>query len=317
MVKVMRVLSPAKINLHLRVGPKQMDGFHPLVSWMVTVGLFDTLDFTLDTAGRVDLSCSDPSLPVDDQNLVVRAARMLQAEATRTSGGETSASCHAAGNRLGARIELFKAIPSGGGLGGGSSNAAVTLIALNELWGLNLPRQRLSELAAGIGSDVPFFLGGPSNVSPDQICPSAICTGRGEIVSRVDPPRAKWVVLMLPDTSMPTPAVYRQFDQTPFSPGWNEAIGWTQQCPKAEELLRRLRNDLETPAFAISPDLGRLRQTAETLVARPVRMSGSGSSLFTLYDERRVAEDAGFLIHRELGVRTMTVPIAVSSHLQK
>ncbi len=312
----MRVLSPAKINLHLRVGPKQLDGFHPLVTWMVTVGLFDTLDFSLDTAGRVGLSCSDPSLPVDDRNLVVRAARLLQAEAARTSGGESSISGPVAGEP-GVRIELLKVIPTGGGLGGGSSNAAVTLIALNELWGLNLPRQRLSELAAGIGSDVPFFLGGPSGICPSTICSSAICTGRGEVVSRVDSPSATWVVLMLPDMSMPTPAVYRQFDQMPFSPGWNEAIGWSQQCPPAEELLRLLRNDLEPPAFAISPELGRLRKTAETLVSRPVRMSGSGSSLFTLFSDHEVAEKAAFLIHSQLALRTMTVPIAVISNLQK
>ncbi len=295
----MRVLSPAKINLHLRVGPKRSDGFHPLVSWMVTVGLFDTLDFTLDTAGRVGLSCSDPTLATDESNLVVRAARLIQAEAMRSCGGETSLSTDA--GRCGVRIELRKAIPMGGGLGGGSSNAASTLMALNELWKLNLPRERLSEMASALGSDVPFFLNGPSG----------ICTGRGEIVSRVDPPRARWVVLLLPEMSMPTAEVYRRFDQMPALPGWDEAVEWSQwRTLLAEDLLRALRNDLEPPASAISPELGTLRDAAEVLVSRPVRMSGSGSTLFTLFDTKERAQQAVFIIQRDLGVRTMTVPIA-------
>jgi 4-diphosphocytidyl-2-C-methyl-D-erythritol kinase len=299
----MRVLSPAKINLHLRVGPVQANGFHPIVSWMATVGLFDTLDFTLDTAGRADLRCSDPSLATDERNLVVRAARLLQAEPARPGGGDgADASDARAGDVLrGARIELSKVIPMGGGLGGGSSNAAATLEALNDLWKLRVPRQRLTELAASLGSDVPFFLNGPSS----------ICTGRGEVVSRVDPPHPpKWAVLMLPDTSMPTPAVYRQFDQRPASPDWDEAMDWARQSHHAEELLRRLRNDLETPAFTLNPELARLRERAESLVSRPVRMSGSGSSLFTLYDERRFAEEAALLIQRQISLRTIAVPLA-------
>lgn len=343
----MRVFSPAKINLHLRVGPKQSDGFHPLVTWMVTVGLFDTLDFTLDTAGRVHLSCTDPTLPVDERNLIVRAARLLQTEPTKSCGGEKSVPNAAAGRRVeasgaahfesrptesalrradgseaysrGVAIHLTKRIPLGGGLGGGSSNAAYTLMALNDLWELHCPRRRLSEHAASLGSDVPFFIEGSSS----------ICTGRGEITSRVNPPAARWVVLMLPGLidgsqdssftpmSMPTPAVYRQFDAMYTGPalaGWDEPVEWMQQQNlSAEELLQLLRNDLEPPAFVLAPELGRLRQTVEALVARPVRMSGSGSSLFTLFDEQRLAEDAAFVIQRDLKVPSMAVPIAPGS----
>ncbi len=298
----MRVLSPAKINLHLRVGPKQTDGFHPLVSWMVTVGLFDILDFTLDTAGRVDLSCSDPMLAVDDRNLIVRAARILQAEMTKTSGGETSRKPIPPGQR-GVRIVLRKIIPMGGGLGGGSSDAATTLIALNDLWSLGLSHQRLSEIAAGLGSDVPFFLNGPSG----------ICTGRGEIVEKIDPPRVRWVVLLLPEISMPTPIVYRQFDQMPMIRGWNDAVDWAQwRNLLAEDLLRKLQNDLEPPAFSISPILLQLKESAEMLVARPVRMSGSGSTLFTLYDISECAKRAADEIQRKLAIRAICVPLATT-----
>lgn len=296
----MRVYSLAKINLHLRVGPKRSDGFHPLVSWMVAVRLFDILDFTLDTAGRVDLSCPHPAVPVDDRNLIVQAARIMQVQQTQNPGGETSVSPIEPGAR-GVRIELSKVIPMGGGLGGGSSNAATTLKALNALWLLNLSQERLSALAGGLGSDVPFFLEG---------C-SSICTGRGEIITRVKSPKACWVVLLLPEISMPTPAVYRQFDQMPTCPDFDQAVDWAQWCTlSAEELLRKLQNDLEPPAFALCPNLGFLRETAQALVARPVRMSGSGSTLFTLFDTKDEAIAAAALIQRKQSVRTVVVPIA-------
>ncbi|MBC7784104.1 MAG: 4-(cytidine 5'-diphospho)-2-C-methyl-D-erythritol kinase, partial [Burkholderiales bacterium] len=259
------------------------------------------------TAGRADLSCDDPTLPVDESNLIVRAIRAMQAESKRCRGGDQLGSAQRGitewgstecGN-YGVRVKLQKLIPTGGGLGGGSSDAAATVRTLNDLWKLSLPEQRLSELAATLGSDVPFFLKGPSG----------ICTGRGEIVHPIPPPGPRWALLMLPGTSMPTPAVYRQFDLM-TDPGlsnskvssptgdcptgdWEQRVDWTQwQRLSAKGLLRHLQNDLEAPAFALSPSLGRLRSDAETLVSRPVRMSGSGSTLFTLFDERNEAEEA-------------------------
>lgn len=309
----MRVLSPAKINLHLRVGPVRPDGFHPLVSWMVTVGLFDTLDFTLDAAGRVTLVSSDPTLPVDDRNLIVRAARLLQAHAsesltTSALGGDVGAggqACPTSGGLTGVHVRVAKAIPTGGGLGGGSSNAAATLMALNDLWSLRLDRHRLTAMAARLGSDVPFFLFGPSSV----------CESRGEIVRPIGPPAVcKWVLLMLPAISMPTPAVYQRFDTMHASGSardWNESVDWSQwRMMGAEELLRVLRNDLEPPAFHLVPELGSLRDNAERIAARPVRMSGSGSTFFTLFDTKEDALQTEHEIQRSLSVRTQVVPIA-------
>ncbi|HEY7117614.1 MAG TPA: hypothetical protein VH475_13580, partial [Tepidisphaeraceae bacterium] len=121
-----RVLAPAKINLHLRVGPPTAaDGFHPLSSWMVTVGLFDNLEFIRVTPPGIVLHCDDPAIPADASNLVVKAARALLDE----TGHE----------RLGLRIELRKCIPAGAGLGGGSADGAFTLLALDRLLGLNWP----------------------------------------------------------------------------------------------------------------------------------------------------------------------------------
>jgi 4-diphosphocytidyl-2C-methyl-D-erythritol kinase len=361
---MMRVLCPAKINLHLRVGRRRADGFHPLLSWFTTVGLFDTL--TVEDrreavppgreragAARILLLSSDlPGLAADESNLVVRAAEALahaaasrgegdvkdatgglplgDVRAGRESGGidfrhpaahepavptqgvregdaavgtarqrptpQRSGDAGAGVRPVAARLE--KQIPLGAGLGGGSSDAARTLVALNRYWHLDQSMHRLAPIAATLGSDVPFFLYGPSSV----------CTGRGEIVKPVPPPAmAKWVVLILPDIHMPTAAVYGRFDELGLGfdehidesgqPDWRE---WSSR--KSKDLLVGLVNDLERPAFEIRKDLGTLRAGIELKLGRPVRMSGSGSSLFTLYDEKGEAEAAANVISASFGV---------------
>lgn len=289
----MRVLAPAKINLHLRVGPRRQDGFHPLLSWMTTVGLFDTLTFSRLAAGPqvlpVTLRCDMPGLPCDERNLVVRIASALR-------------------NEWGAdlppvQIDLEKRIPVGAGLGGGSSDGAYALMALNRLWRTGRAADVLSAFAARFGSDLSFFVHGPSSV----------CKGRGEIVAPVARPSARWAVLVLPRLSMPTPDVYRRFDQMNLGrdedvenePDWNR---WTTLA--SEELLPRLVNDLEPPAFIIAPALGELRATVERILGRPVRMSGSGSSLFTLFDRQPEAHDAANRIERDLRERAIAVEIS-------
>ncbi|GIW77627.1 MAG: 4-diphosphocytidyl-2-C-methyl-D-erythritol kinase [Phycisphaerae bacterium] len=313
----MRVYSPAKINLYLRVGPKRPDGFHPVVSWMVTVGLFDRLDFVPDRTGRVELHCSDPSLATDQSNLVVRAARGLQAELTRRDGGDTSwfpfseisvnTTPPTAGSELpGVQVYLDKIIPMGGGLGGGSSNAAVTLLTLNHLWNLNLSRQNLIRIASEIGSDVPFFIEGPS----------CLCQGRGEILTPLPVPRVTGVVLIFPPICVPTREVYQRFDQLPVPGNWDQAVESRQWANlSAEDLLRVLQNDLEPPAFSLFPELRQLKDQAETCLSRPVRMSGSGSTLFSLYDDFEHAEQDARKIQSTLRVRTSACRIAVTNEV--
>lgn len=269
----MRILSPAKINLHLRVGPPGADGFHPLLSWMCTVGLYDTIEMEAKREPGVRLRCDRPDVPVDGSNLIVRAAEALR------------------GPHMGADVTLHKKIPMGGGLGGGSSNAAFALQGFNQLWGLNHSTSRLAEIGATLGSDVVFFLHGPSSV----------CAGRGERVTPIGRPLAKFAVLVFPKLSMSTPAVYRRFDEMKL--GSSEAIerqpdwkAW-QQLP-AEELLPWLKNDLEMPAFSLCPELGELRQRLERQIGRIVRMSGSGSTLFTLADDFAAAEAVAAHIRR-------------------
>jgi 4-diphosphocytidyl-2-C-methyl-D-erythritol kinase len=279
------LLAPAKINLHLRVGKVRPDGFHPLVSWMVTVGLSDVL--TVTPADRLAFSCDDPTLPTDGRNLVVKAITGLAARL----GREPAVAVH-----------LAKRVPAGGGLGGGSSDAAHALMAVAKLWGVD-DLKLLAEVAATVGSDVPFFLYGPSSV----------CRGRGELVMPVAVPAvARHVVLVLPGIEMPTAAVYRKFDEMGMGSDTTADLGegaWT--FLPAAELMGHLVNDLEPPAFAIRPDLGDLRTRLESELGQPVRMSGSGSTLFTLFDDHASAADAAATIGAG-GTRAAAVPLAPS-----
>ena len=312
----MRLLAPAKINLFLRVGPPKADGFHPIRSWFCTIGLFDTLTLKLNNkhrsasaSGAVPQTAGPPfslavdrrDLPADERNLVVRAARAL----ADTPGRDADAP---AGRREGVSAFLEKRIPIGAGLGGGSSDAARALLGLNNLWGIGWSAQRLSEFASEIGSDLPFFFHGPSG----------ICTGRGEIVRPIEKPLPRWAVLVMPEIHMSTPAVYRRFDE--MRPGQVDTLNdeepelakWARL--PAEKLLPLLVNDLEAPAFSLSPELNEISRSVERLLNRIVRMSGSGSSLFSLYDDPAEAKEASGRVGSELKLAAQHVEIAPQLH---
>jgi 4-diphosphocytidyl-2-C-methyl-D-erythritol kinase len=165
----------AKINLYLRVLGRRGDGFHELFTVFQTVSLCDSLTF--EEADGLTLTCDDARIPTDDRNLVIKAAKRLR---------ET------AGIERGARMHLEKNIPSPGGLGGGSSNAAVTLIGLSRLWGIELPATDRQTIAAGLGSDVPFFLEGGT----------AIGTGRGEIIEPAGEFQSEHLLIVTPDIAV-------------------------------------------------------------------------------------------------------------------
>jgi len=297
----MNILAPAKINLHLRVGRRREDGFHPLLTWMCAVGLFDIVKLqparpnegVSAPAGGVEFECDRTDLPRGDDNLVVKVARGFAAEV------------------VGSRpvcIALTKRIPVGAGLGGGSSDAAATLAGLNRLWGANWSADRLSEFAARFGSDVPFFLHGPS----------AACRGRGEVVRTVPAPRPTWALLAMPPFGLATRDVYARFDEMGLGdddalaearePDWHE---WARLG--ARDLSARVGNDLEPAAFSLSPPLAALREALERRLGRRVRMSGSGSTLFTLYDaaEEADAKAAAGEIDDAVGVRTRLVEAGI------
>ncbi|MGH7192786.1 MAG: 4-(cytidine 5'-diphospho)-2-C-methyl-D-erythritol kinase, partial [Candidatus Saccharimonadales bacterium] len=198
---------------------------------------------------------------------------------------------------------LHKRIPVGAGLGGGSSDAARTLLGLNQLWGSGRAADDLSAFAARFGSDLPFFFHGSSSA----------CQGRGEIVTPLPKPTPRWAVLVLPRLSMPTADVYRRFDEMGLGcerdvsdmPDWS---AWANLA--SQQLLPRLVNDLEPPAFEIAPQLGQLRERIERLLGRAVRLSGSGSSLFTLFDAEPQAKEAATRIERETNERAAAVEVS-------
>jgi 4-diphosphocytidyl-2-C-methyl-D-erythritol kinase len=289
----LRLAPPAKINLHLRVGPPTPDGFHPLLSWMVTAALFDNLEFVPTDRPGVSLLCDDPSIPCDGSNLIVKTASALLE--TVAASKET--------RRIvpGLQAALQKRIPVGAGLGGGSSDGAFALLGLNHFLGLNWPPQRLSDFAARFGSDLSFFFHGPSS----------ICTGRGQIVSPTSPPKPRYALLILPKIHMPTPAVYRKFDEMHLGQADSLAPqNWQHWSTlSANELLPLLVNDLEPPAFALNPTLAALHARSIQLLERAVRMSGSGSTLFTLYDEEDLARQAAQVIRTQLKTRVEAIQI--------
>jgi 4-diphosphocytidyl-2-C-methyl-D-erythritol kinase len=254
----------AKVNLTLAVLGKRADGYHDLFSVMQTVSLHDTLRLTLSCAGQITVRADSPELNTPD-NLALRAALAL-----REAVGDES---------LGAEIELLKVIPSPGGLGGGSSDAASVLLALNALWETRLPHERLAELAATLGSDVPYFLSGGT----------ALIAGRGERVTPLPDAQPLWLVLARPPVAVSTAAVYRALSPADYATS-NDTDAAIQAIQKGQPLpLDRLTNSLEAPVMRDNPDITATRDALLAAGAPLVRMSGSGP---TLYAPLGALEDA-------------------------
>lgn len=257
------VWAPAKVNLHLEVLARRSDGYHEIETLMVTVSLHDTLVFKEESSGEISLVCSDPALSTGPENLVQRAATLLQ---QRT------------GCRRGAFIQLIKRIPLSAGLAGGSTDAAAALAGLDRLWRLGLSRQELVQLAAELGSDVAFFL----------VSPAAWCTGRGERVSPLHPGRTIWLVLLCPPVGLSTAEVYRNV-QVPSAPVPGEAIQQAFIHGQIEELGKRLHNRLQPAAEQLCPLLTQGLRELIRLGPAGAAMSGSGTSLFALCRDSRQA----------------------------
>jgi len=183
----MQVIAPAKINLSLRVLGRRSDGFHEIETFITPISLCDKINIEQRSGKQtIAFRCDDPSVPKGEDNLVVRAAKIFFEETNISSG---------------ISIELKKRIPHGAGLGGGSSDAASTLLALNELFATNLPREALSKIAEMIGSDVPFFI----------FQSAAVCKGRGELVSPTRLREQLSVLLVKPGFGVPTQWAYSRW----------------------------------------------------------------------------------------------------------
>ncbi|MBX3395564.1 MAG: 4-(cytidine 5'-diphospho)-2-C-methyl-D-erythritol kinase [Phycisphaerae bacterium] len=264
---------PAKINLALAVRGRRDDGFHEIESWVVKLDWTDRLWLAPSDALTLEISGAGADsaigVPGGPDNLVCKAAIAMAQAANRPAE---------------VAIQLTKFIPAGAGLGGGSSDAACTLIGLNELWNLNWSVERLAELGAALGSDVPFFLHrGPMFMA-----------GRGERLSALTMNKAFWVCLILPPFPLSTADVYRAWAAC-GSAGATAPRSLSPKGPAplstAAALADQLFNDLEAPAFALSPALNALHKTLDGLRGVRVRMTGSGSTLFAIFDDRESAED--------------------------
>jgi len=246
----------AKVNLALEVLGKRGDGYHEIATVLQAVDLFDRL--TMETADILSLHADDPALPTDDGNLVMRAARLLQ----KTAGIEQ-----------GARLRLQKRIPVAAGLGGGSSDAAATLLGLNRLWGLRWPRARLQELAVELGMDVPFFLG----------TGRAVARGRGERLQALPGGGGYALVLVNPRTPLSTREVYERVPA-----GWHAEATGTERVIEAlrrrnvAALAAALTNNLERVVEPVLPVIGRMKAALLAAGALGAIMSGSGPTVFGL-----------------------------------
>jgi len=275
----LRVETPAKINVGLRLLAKRPDGYHELESVVMAVTLTDTLEAEATPDGSVTLEVRSEGAeaPADESNLVMRAARRLQAWVGGAAEGQghvaRSGRPTVAPGGAGARLVLTKRIPARRGLGGGSSDGAAALVLLNRLWGLDLRGEELSRLAAELGSDVPFFLNGPL----------AVMRGRGDIIEPIDQRVNVWVVLLCPPFGLATRDVYQRAEVPLTSAVGQSRLVWSLLVRgRIEELGRHLVNDLEPAAQALNSDMSRLRRLLEENGAACVSMAGSGSAMYAL-----------------------------------
>lgn len=259
----MSLRAPAKLNLRLKITGKRSDGYHELVSLMVPVSLFDDLVLRIRDTGGIQLTCrGNFQLPDGPENLVFRAASdFLSTE----------------GSGKGVSVELFKRIPVAAGLGGGSSDAASTLMGLNELLGSPLTPRRLRILAEGLGADVPFFLEG-------RPC---IARGIGELLEPVDSWPEYWYVIVTPALEVSTAWVYRNLKLELTIGEYAYIVKSLKKKPL--ELSKLLENDLETVTTAHYNVVGKLKGTLRRAGALGALMSGSGPTVFGMFETQRQA----------------------------
>jgi len=277
----MVIKTPAKINLVLDVLAKRADGYHEIRSLMMPVGLYDEMTIQPSPTGEMVMTCSHPGVPTDSRNLIYQAAEILGKHLARNPG---------------CIVHLEKLIPVAGGMGGGSSNAAGALLALNELWAAGLSRERLAAIGAEVGSDVPFFFAGAG----------AIVSGRGECVEPVQLAFSGWVLLVLGGVPVSTAQVYARC--TPRSPERQHIeLGDLVGMDRAERLRGHLRNALEPAVFEVAPAMHALSDRIRAACGRKLCVSGAGAVLFDLFD----TESEARLFAARLRSAGITEPIRI------
>lgn len=280
---MVRILSPAKINLFLRITGRRADGYHNLLSLMCRVGLFDEIRLRL-TAAPIRLMCSDPCLPRDESNLAVRAAAVF---------------FEALGRREGVEIALEKRIPVSAGLGGGSSNAASVLMGLNHASGRPFSRRRLKQLARRLGADVPFF-----------ICETpALASGIGDILEPYPNLPMFHIILICPPFAVSTAEVYRKLNL--------RLTNCSKQLTRARfkkegfDPKRHLCNDLETVTQALHPEIIGVKRQLLGRGALGALMTGSGGGVFGLFGNASDAYKAADSLEIGSGWRVFPVEMLI------
>jgi|ADurb_Gly_01_Slu_FD_contig_121_25325_length_3211_multi_5_in_0_out_0_3 4-diphosphocytidyl-2-C-methyl-D-erythritol kinase len=271
MVKMLKKPSPAKINLFLRVLGKRPDGYHNIFSLMQKITLCDELTF-LPRSGGIVLKCPNSDLPVSKDNLVFRAAESILSYAGCSSGVE---------------IILTKYIPAAAGLGGGSSDAATTLLALNEMYQLGLTKAELMQLGAKLGADVPFFIFGDS----------AFAAGIGDQLTAWENPLKLNIVLINPLFPLPTKLVYESLNLRLTKEKINYSI---PRLSALSDITSEMHNDLEAASFKMHPELIELKQLLLRHGALSAMMSGSGPTVFGIFTDEITAKKTAEAIKKEV-----------------
>lgn len=259
----------AKINLYLRVLGKRADGFHELCTVFQTVSLCDFLTFS--DSEEIYLTCDDEKIPTGEENLIVKAARILQNKFNLKKG---------------AKIHLEKRIPAPGGLGGGSSNAAIALIGLARLWKIKIEFGDLCEIGKELGSDVPFFFYGGS----------ALGMGRGTEIESLEDFSAEIMVIVTPNADISTKDAFAKINAPDLTKNDSKSI--LKICREEANSLylgqSELKNDFEATVFELEPETARAKQKLFDYDAKCALLSGSGASVFAIFDsnlKRRKALD--------------------------
>jgi 4-diphosphocytidyl-2-C-methyl-D-erythritol kinase len=278
---LLKLPSFAKINWTLRVLGKRRDGYHEIATVLQSISLCDEISFELREADdEIRLTCDDPSIPVDDANLIVRAARALSS--TR-------------GVNRGVNVSLAKRIPAKGGLGGGSSNAAVALLALNRLWRLGLGTADLRQIGSGLGADVPFFLSGGT----------AVATGIGTEIEPVSDVGRQWLIVLTPNASVSTATAYAALNAPSLTTSESIPIlssSFTEPFI-ADSGQWSLHNDFEGVIFEIEPEIRRAKFALLDAGARGALLAGSGSSVFGIFTDEAARDQALDNLRCEAGWR--------------
>ncbi|MDQ3805943.1 MAG: 4-(cytidine 5'-diphospho)-2-C-methyl-D-erythritol kinase [Acidobacteriota bacterium] len=270
----------AKINLGLRVLGRRPDGYHEILTVFQTVTLHDRLTFEALPGGRLELVCAAADVPADEGNLVHRAAFALR---ERFGVGR------------GARVELEKTIPAGGGLGGGSSDAAAALVGLTRLWGLDAGGDELAETGARLGADVPFFLTGGT----------ALGTGTGTQITPLGDAPERHLLVVTPAVKVSTAEAYKALNARALTKADRAAnLSVSRAESQIRDALRGVvRNDFEPAVSRLYPEIARAREALAGAGARPAALSGSGSSVFGFFESEGEAERARASLRAEPGWR--------------